>query len=54
MQKTFNTFIKHILKQLSNYKGNGSKMQLIRAISLETFRQYRIDILIYFGLKSLS
>lgn len=27
-------------------------MKLIRAISLETFRQYRTDMLIHFGLKS--
>lgn len=54
MRKTFNTSIKHILKELSNYKGNGSETQLIRAISLGTFRKYKIDMLIYSGLKSQS
>lgn len=45
MLKKFNSFIKHTLKELSNHKGNGSEMQLITAISLETFRQYRIDMI---------
>lgn len=45
MLKKFNSFLRHTVKELSNHKGNGSEMQLIRAISLETSRQYRIDML---------
>ena len=38
MLKTFNSFRKYALEELSNYKEKGSEMQLITAISLETFR----------------